>query len=170
MYAQFRRRVGAVVVGVALGVAALPAGAQEVITYGSLPDPGYDAVVWAIENGKVTDPSVTIKVERVSSIPALMQAAMTAQFNMIPNGVLAIPQMRESVMRGQALAFLWNQRLGPTSQPTRGITTAATSAPMGTRRMRPRQSWLRVKAGTTVPMLTRGELISMRCSKRMCQA
>ncbi len=96
MYAQFRRRVGAVVVGVALGVAALPAGAQEVITYGSLPDPGYDAVVWAIENGKVTDPSVTIKVERVSSIPALMQAAMTAQFNMIPNGVLAIPQMRES--------------------------------------------------------------------------
>ncbi len=36
---------------------------------------------------------------RLSGCPLsllLMQAAMTAQFNMLPNGVLAIPQMRES--------------------------------------------------------------------------
>jgi NitT/TauT family transport system substrate-binding protein len=96
MFAQFKRRAGACVVGVAIVAGALPAAAAELVTYGSLPDPGYDAVVRAIENGKVTDPNVTLKVERLSSIPALMQAAMTAQFNLIPNGVLAIPQMRES--------------------------------------------------------------------------
>jgi ABC-type nitrate/sulfonate/bicarbonate transport system substrate-binding protein len=96
MFAQFKRRAGACVVGVAIVAGALPAAAAELVTYGSLPDPGYDAVVWAIENGKVTGPNVTLKVERLSSIPALMQAAMTAQFNLIPNGVLAIPQMRES--------------------------------------------------------------------------
>jgi len=82
--------------GLALALHAAPVRAAETITYGSLPDPGYDAVVWAIENGKVSDPSVTIKVERVSSIPALMQAAMTQQFNLLPNGILSMPQMRES--------------------------------------------------------------------------
>ena len=80
--------------------------AAETITYGSLPDPGYDAVVWAIENGKVSDPNVTIKVERVSSIPALMQAAMTQQFNLMPNGVLSLPQMRESGLPIKVLSTL----------------------------------------------------------------
>src|SRR6185312_16195688 len=96
MLARFMRSTGALVLTMTLGIAALPATAAEVITYGSLPDPGYDAVVWAIENGKVSDPNVTIKVERVSSIPALMQAAMTQQFNLLPNGILSMPQMRES--------------------------------------------------------------------------
>jgi ABC-type nitrate/sulfonate/bicarbonate transport system substrate-binding protein len=95
MFVQYKKWVGAFTVGAAMAMTG-PAFAQEVVTYGSLPDPGYDAVVWAIENNKVSDPKVQIKVERVSSIPALMQAAMTAQFNMVPNGVLAIPQMRES--------------------------------------------------------------------------
>ncbi|HEV2571376.1 MAG TPA: ABC transporter substrate-binding protein [Beijerinckiaceae bacterium] len=80
--------------------------AAETITYGSLPDPGYDAVVWAIENGKVSDPNVTLKIERVSSIPALMQAAMTQQFNLMPNGVLSLPQMRESGLKVKVLSTL----------------------------------------------------------------
>src|SRR5919201_868267 len=96
MLARFMKSTGALVLGFTLGAAALPARAAELITYGSLPDPGYDAVVWAIENGKISYPNVSIKVERLSSIPAMMQAAMTAQFNLIPNGVLAVPQMRES--------------------------------------------------------------------------
>jgi ABC-type nitrate/sulfonate/bicarbonate transport system substrate-binding protein len=96
MFAQFKRTAGALALGIAVATGVLPAAAAELISYGSLPDPGYDAVVWAIENGKVSDPNVTIKVERVSSIPALMQAAMTAQFNMLPNGILAVPQMREN--------------------------------------------------------------------------
>ena len=66
MLARFMRSTGALVVAMTLGVAALPATAAELITYGSLPDPGYDAVVWAIENGKVSDPNVSIKVERLS--------------------------------------------------------------------------------------------------------
>ncbi len=63
MLARFMRSTGALVVAVGLGAGALPANAAELITYASLPDPGYDAVVWAIENGKVSDPNVTIKVE-----------------------------------------------------------------------------------------------------------
>lgn len=92
--------------GLALLFGVQSALAAETITYGSLPDPGYDAVVWAIENGKVSDPNVTIKVERVSSIPALMQAAMTQQFNLLPNGVLSLPQMRESGLPIKVLSTL----------------------------------------------------------------
>ncbi len=106
MFAHAKRNAVALLMGVALGAGLSPVAAQEVITYGSLPDPGYDAVVWAIENSKVSEPGVSLKVERVSSIPALMQAAMTAQFNMIPNGVLAIPQMRESGIPVKILSTL----------------------------------------------------------------
>jgi ABC-type nitrate/sulfonate/bicarbonate transport system substrate-binding protein len=86
----------ALLMGATFGAALSPVSANEVITLAAFPDPAYDAVLWAIENGKVSDPAVSIKVERLSSIPALMQAALTAQFNMVPNGILAIPQMRES--------------------------------------------------------------------------
>jgi ABC-type nitrate/sulfonate/bicarbonate transport system substrate-binding protein len=99
-----RKSIG--MLGLALALHALPASAAETITYGSLPDPGYDAVVWAIEKGKVSDPNVTIKVERVSSIPALMQAAMTQQFNLLPNGILSMPQMRESGLPIQIVSTL----------------------------------------------------------------
>jgi ABC-type nitrate/sulfonate/bicarbonate transport system substrate-binding protein len=141
MLARFMRSTGALVLTMALGIAALPATAAEVITYGSLPDPGYDAVVWAIENGKISDPNVSIKVERLSSIPALMQAAMTAQFNLIPNGVLAVPQMRESGIPVKILstllryhpeghsADLWVTKDSPykTIQDLKGKTIAVTS-------------------------------------------
>jgi len=93
MFAQFRKYAGILAVAAFAGSSV---NAAEVITYASLPDPGYDAVIWAIENGKVSDPGVTLKIERLSSIPALMQASMTQQFNLLPQGVLAIPQMRES--------------------------------------------------------------------------
>src|SRR5262245_45702503 len=92
MFAQFKKYAGILAVTAFAG----SANAAETITYASLPDPGYDAVIWAIENGKVSDPNVTLKIERLSSIPALMQASMTMQFNLLPQGVLAIPQMRES--------------------------------------------------------------------------
>lgn len=127
--------------GFALAAGLGTASAAETITYGSLPDPGYDAVVWAIENGKVSDPNVTIKVERVSSIPALMQAAMTQQFNLMPNGVLSLPQMQESGLPIKVLstllryhpeghsADLWVMPNSPykTPQDLKGKTIAAVS-------------------------------------------
>lgn len=94
------------IAGLAFMLGAGIASAAEVVTYGSLPDPGYDAVVWAIENGKVSDPNVTLKIERVSSIPAIMQAAMTQQYNLMPNGVLALPQMRENGLKVRVLSTL----------------------------------------------------------------
>jgi NitT/TauT family transport system substrate-binding protein len=104
LYGQIKRLAGAVVVSLVLSGG--PGETEEIITYASLPDPGYDSVIWAIENGKLKDPSVTIKIERLSSIPALMQAAMTAQFNLIPQGVLAIPQMRDGGISIRVLSTL----------------------------------------------------------------
>lgn len=81
-----------------LGVAALlPAGsaaAAELIKLGNIADPGYDSALWALVNGKVKDPAVEVKVDSMT-IPALMQAAMTQQYHILPNGILSVPQMVE---------------------------------------------------------------------------
>ena len=59
-----------------------------------------------MENGKVSDPGATLKIERVSSIPALIQASMTQQFNLIPDGALAIPRLRESGVMVEVVATM----------------------------------------------------------------
>lgn len=89
-------KVAAVVLGLMLGTGLTAARAAEIVTFGSLTDPAYDAVFWAIENGKVTSPDVTVKIEKLTSIPQLMQAVATQQFNLIVNGVLSVPQVKES--------------------------------------------------------------------------
>ena len=96
MLTKVNKKVAAIAAGLMLGLASAASHAAETVTFGSLTDPGYDSVFWAIENGKVSDPDVTVKVEKLTSIPALIQATMTQQFNMIVAGVLQIPQLRES--------------------------------------------------------------------------
>jgi len=96
MLTKANKNAVAIVAGVILGVASTAAYAAEVVTFGSLTDPAYDSVFWAIENGKVSDPNVTVKVEKLTSIPQLIQAVATQQFNMIVNGVLSVPQVKES--------------------------------------------------------------------------
>jgi ABC-type nitrate/sulfonate/bicarbonate transport system substrate-binding protein len=71
-----------------------PSQAVELITFGTINDPGYDSALWALVNGKVSDPAIQVKVEGLA-IPAMMQAAMTQQYNVLPNGVLSVPQMVE---------------------------------------------------------------------------
>jgi ABC-type nitrate/sulfonate/bicarbonate transport system substrate-binding protein len=79
--------------------------AAETITIGSLSDPGYEAALWALQNGKVTDPGITVKVEEMP-IPALIQAAMTQQYNVIALGVLQVPQMAESGLNVKMISTL----------------------------------------------------------------
>jgi ABC-type nitrate/sulfonate/bicarbonate transport system substrate-binding protein len=69
--------------------------AAEKIAVGAISDPGYESALWAVMNGKVSDPAVEITVE-MAPIPAMIQASMTKQYDIIPNGVLAIPQMAEA--------------------------------------------------------------------------
>src|ERR1700732_779810 len=71
------------------------ASAAEKITVGAISDPGYESALWAAINGKVKDPAVEITVDLLP-IPAMIQASMTKQYDIIPNGVLAIPQMAEA--------------------------------------------------------------------------
>jgi len=106
MFASLKTRVRAVALGAVIALGLTPAMAQEVVTVGAFPDPGYDAIFWALENGKVSDPGATLKIERVSSIPALIQASMTQQFNLIPDGALAIPRLRESGVMVEVVATM----------------------------------------------------------------
>lgn len=76
--------------------------AAEVITFGTINDPGYDSALWALVNGKVRDPAVEVKVEGLT-IPAMMQAAMTQQYNVFVNGTISVPQMVEQGIPVQIL-------------------------------------------------------------------
>ena len=80
----------------AAGVSALlgAASAAELIKMGSIADPGYDSALWALVNGKVKDPAIEVQVDSMT-IPAMMQAAMTQQYHILPNGALSVPQMVE---------------------------------------------------------------------------
>lgn len=71
------------------------ASAAEKVTMAAVADAGYESALWALRNGKVKDASVEITVD-LMPIPALIQASMTKQYDIIPNGVLAIPQMAEA--------------------------------------------------------------------------
>ncbi len=88
-----------------LAATCFAANAAETITIASLTDPGYEAALWALQNGKVSDPAVTVKVDEMP-IPALIQAAMTQQYNILPLGVLSVPQMAESGIGVKVLATL----------------------------------------------------------------
>ena len=79
--------------------------AAETITVASLTDPGYEAALWALQNSKVSDPSIVVKVD-IMPIPALIQAAMTQQYNVLPLGVLSVPQMAESGIGVKIIATL----------------------------------------------------------------
>lgn len=84
----------------ALGAAMLLAASfdafgAETITVGAITDPGYHSALWAAMNGKVSDPNIKLEVS-LMPIPAMIQASMTKQYDIIPNGVLAIPQMKEA--------------------------------------------------------------------------
>lgn len=76
--------LGAVLPGMAV--------AKQTITMGAIADPAYEASLWAISNGKVSDPEVEFKIDYMP-IPAAIQAALTRQYNIIGDGILSVVQM-----------------------------------------------------------------------------
>jgi NitT/TauT family transport system substrate-binding protein len=64
--------------------------AKEKITYAYLLDPAYDAVTWAMTNGKVTSDLITVEA-RGLAIPQLIQATSAKQYDVIMTAVIAIP-------------------------------------------------------------------------------
>ena len=64
--------------------------ARDKVTYAYLLDPAYDAVTWAMTNGKVTSDLITIEA-RGLAIPQLIQATSAKQFDVIMTAVIALP-------------------------------------------------------------------------------
>ncbi|MGE0800492.1 MAG: ABC transporter substrate-binding protein [Lautropia sp.] len=76
--------------------------AKQKITYAHLLDPAYDAVVWAIRNGKVR--SDTVDVEPTGMvIPQLLQATATKQYDVVMTAVIGVPA---ALARGLELRIL----------------------------------------------------------------
>src|SRR5580692_8110852 len=64
--------------------------AKEKVTYAYLLDPAYDAVTWAMSNGKVTSDLIDVEA-RGLAIPQLIQATSAKQFDVIMTAVIALP-------------------------------------------------------------------------------
>lgn len=69
---------------------ALAAASREKITYAYLLDPAYDAVTWAMTNGKVGSDRITVEA-RSLAIPQLIQATSAKQYDVIMTAVIGIP-------------------------------------------------------------------------------
>jgi NitT/TauT family transport system substrate-binding protein len=64
--------------------------AKEKITYAYLLDPAYDAVTWAMSNGKVASDLIEVEA-RGLAIPQLIQATSAKQYDVIMTAVIAVP-------------------------------------------------------------------------------
>lgn len=89
-----RMGLGAIAAAAMSVLVAGAASAAEKVTVGMISDPGYHSAMWAIVNGKVTDPDVEVTVEFMP-IPAAHQAALSQQYDIMPNGTNAIPALAE---------------------------------------------------------------------------
>src|SRR5436190_137787 len=87
-----RRNVLKLMAAPALLTVARPGLAQvkQKITYAYLLDPAYDAVTWAMSNGKVASDLITVEA-RGLAIPQLIQATSAKQYDVIMTAVIAIP-------------------------------------------------------------------------------
>ncbi len=87
-----RRSVLKLLAAPALMTVARPAFAQgkEKITYAYLLDPAYDAVTWAMMNGKVKSDLITVEA-RGLAIPQLIQATSAKQYDVLMTAVIGIP-------------------------------------------------------------------------------
>lgn len=97
-----RRSVLKLMAAPALMTIARPGFAKEKVTYAYLLDPAYDAVTWAMTNGKVMSDSIAVEA-RGLAIPQLIQATSAKQYDVIMTAVIAIPPAKE---RGLELRVL----------------------------------------------------------------
>jgi NitT/TauT family transport system substrate-binding protein len=85
-----RRSVLKLMAAPALMTIARPGFAKEKVTYAYLLDPAYDAVTWAMSNGKVASDQIEVDA-RGLAIPQLIQATSAKQYDVIMTAVIAVP-------------------------------------------------------------------------------
>ena len=94
-----RRSVLKLMAAPAVMTLARPGFAKEKVTYAYLLDPAYDAVTWAMSDGKVSSDLIAVEA-RGLAIPQLIQATSAKQYDVIMTAVIAIPP---AAARGLAL-------------------------------------------------------------------
>jgi len=75
---------------------------RQKVTYAYLLDPAYDAVTWAMTNGKIASDLITVEA-RGLAIPQLIQATSAKQYDVIQTAVVGIPL---AVQRGLDLRVM----------------------------------------------------------------
>lgn len=76
--------------------------AKEKVTYAYQMDPMYEAALWAMKNGKVTSDSIDVELTALS-IPALIQATTTKQYDVIQADVINV---QRAATRGLPLTIM----------------------------------------------------------------
>jgi NitT/TauT family transport system substrate-binding protein len=82
--------------------------AKEKITYAYLLDPAYDAVTWAMSNGKVASDLIDVEA-RGLAIPQLIQATSAKQYDVIMTAVIAVPPATARGLQLRALSVALQQ-------------------------------------------------------------
>jgi NitT/TauT family transport system substrate-binding protein len=85
-----------------LSASPLRAQTKPKVSYAYLLDPAYDAVVWAIKNGKVRSNMIDVEATGLL-IPQLLQVTSTKQYDVVMTAVIGVPA---AVARGLELRIL----------------------------------------------------------------
>src|SRR5690554_4454004 len=91
-----------VIAGLTLAIGVTTAIVKEKITYDYQMDPMYEAALWAMKNGKVSSDKVDVELTALS-IPALIQATTTKQYDVIQADVINV---QRSADRGLPLIIV----------------------------------------------------------------
>lgn len=100
--AQYRFLAALALAGILSGVAPMGVVAKEKVTYAYQMDPTFDAAMWALKNGKVKSDKIDVELNSLT-IPALIQATLTKQYDVIQSDTIAVPR---SATRGLNLVIM----------------------------------------------------------------
>jgi NitT/TauT family transport system substrate-binding protein len=103
-----RRTVLKLMAAPALMTVARPGYAKQKVTYAYLLDPAYDAVTWAMSNGKVKSDQIDVEASSLA-IPQLIQATSAKQYDVIMTAVIAIPPAKARGLELKVLATALQQ-------------------------------------------------------------
>lgn len=70
-----------------------PAMAKDTLSFAYLADPSHEAVLWALNNGKVSSDLIEVEAEALQ-IPALIQATVARSYDVVQTAGMAIPRAR----------------------------------------------------------------------------
>ncbi len=109
-------RATSIFAALALATALMPGGAwaQEKLTLNTIEDPAYESAIWALMNGKVSDPSVSIAVT-LSPIPRNAANTMAQAFNITSTGITFVPQLAEQGIKTKIFASAY--KYNPNGHP-----------------------------------------------------